>query len=73
MNVFLCLRLSQKGHAEGPKVGPEQKIKGVEGICSPSGMLHVILPAKLSLRRELYSTIIKKTIWIDLGIILWRL
>ena len=70
MNGCLSLWLGQKSHAESPKVGPEKEVEGVKGVCAPCGMFHVVLPTKLSLRGELHTTVIEKTIWVDLGIVL---
>ena len=70
MNGCLSLWLGQECHAEGPKVGPEQEVKGVDGVRPSCGMLQIVLVAKQPLRRELHSTVIQKIIWVDLGIVL---
>lgn len=70
MDGCLSFWLGQQCHAESPKVGPEQKVEGVKGVCAPCGMLHEVLLAKLSFGRELHSTVIVGTIKVDLGIVL---
>ena len=70
MNGCLSLWLGQESHTECPKIGPQQEVEGVEGVCASSRMLHIFLPAKQSLRRELYSTVVEKTIRSDFGIVL---
>ena len=46
MNACFSLWLGQKGNAEGSKIGPEQEIEGVQGVCAPGGMLHIVLASK---------------------------
>ena len=50
MNGCFSLWLRQECHAEGPKVGPEQEVKGVDGVRPSCSMLHVVLVAKQPLR-----------------------
>ena len=70
MDGCLSLWLGQESHAECPKIGPQQEVEGVESVCASSGMLHIVLAAKQSLRRELYSTVVEKTIRSDFAIVL---
>ena len=50
MNGCLSLWLGQECHAEGPKVGPEQEVEGVDGVRPSCSMLHVVLAAKQPIR-----------------------
>ena len=70
MNGCLSFWLGQEGHTERPKVSPEQKVEGVEGVRPPCSMLHVVLATKLSVRGKLHPTVIEKAIWVDLSIVL---
>ena len=70
MDACLSLWLGQEGHAECPKIGPEQEVEGVEGVRPSCSMLHIVLAPKLSLRCKLHPTVIEKAIWVDLSIIL---
>ena len=45
----------------------------MKGVCSPCGMFHVLLATKLSLRSELHSIVIVKTILVYLGIVLAKI
>lgn len=45
----------------------------MKGVCSTCGMFHVLLATKLSLRSELHSIVIVKTILVYLGIVLGKI
>ena len=70
VNGCLSLWLGQECHTEGPKVGPEQEVERVEGVRPSCGMLHILFPTKQPFRGELYSTVIGKSLRVDLGIVL---
>ena len=72
MDTLVCIRLSQQSQAEGTEVGPEKEVEGMKGVCSSTSMLLIILSPKLSLRGELHTTIIEKSIMVDGGVILQR-
>ena len=42
----------------------------MEGVRASCGMLHIVLPTKLSLRGELYSTVVEEGVLVDFGIVL---
>ena len=69
MDGPVCIWLCEEGHAECPKVGPQEEVEGVEGIGASSGMLHVVLPPKLSLRCQFHTTVIEEAIFVDLVVV----
>ena len=70
MDVLVCIWLSQQGQAEGTEIGPEKEVEGMKCVSSSTSMLLVVLSPKLSLRGQFHSTVIKKSIMVDGGVIL---
>ena len=71
MDGHLSVWLGQEGHTECSKVGPEQEVERVEGVCASCGMLHIFWSTKLPLRREFHSTVIAITTITNFKIVLW--
>ena len=70
MELLISIGLCEESHTEGPKVGPQEEVEGVEGVGAPACMLQVVLTTKLTIRRQLHSTVVVEAIGIDLGVIL---
>ena len=59
MYLVIGIWLSEQSNAKGAEVGPEEEIEGVECVCAPTGVLHVVLTTELPIRGELYTTVIE--------------
>ena len=70
MDLGISIRLSQESHTEGTKVGPEKEIEGMESVCASASVLVVVLTTNLSFSCQLHTTVIEKTLWADLCVIL---
>ena len=70
MDFGLGMRLSQHGHTECSKISPKQEVQRMEGVCSSSSMGEVVRTTILSIRSQLNTTVIEKTLRTDLSIIL---
>ena len=70
MELLVSTRLGKECHTEGPKVGPQEEIEGVQGVGAPACMLQVVLATKETIWGQLYSTVIVEAIATDLGVIL---
>jgi len=68
----LGIRLSDKGHAKGSKVGPEEEVEGVEAKSAPGGMLNVAMVAVQSILCKLHPLVIELVPRTHLGVILWE-
>ena len=64
--------MRQQGNTEGTKVGPEKEVEGVQCVCTTTGMFYVVLTSIFTIRGEFNSTVVEKTFWIDLSIILMK-
>ena len=72
VDLGLSVWLSEEGHAEGGKVGPQDEVERVEVVGPSPGVLHVVLPAKLALGGQLHPTVIQEALRAYLGIVLPR-
>ena len=70
MELLVGIGLGKECHTEGPKVGPQEEIEGVQGVGAPACMLQVVLATKLAIWGQLYTTVIVEAIGVDLGVIL---
>ena len=70
MELLVGIGLGKECHTECPKVGPQEEIKGVQGVGAPACMLQIVLATKLAIWGQLYSTVIVEAIGADLGVIL---
>ena len=50
MELLVSIGLCEEGDTEGPKVGPQEEIEGVEGVGAPACMLQVVLTTKQAFR-----------------------
>ena len=70
MNLFLAHGLGEQGHAESSKVGPEEQVKGMEGVGATGGMFDVIWTSVLTISCKLHTTVIQQAFRMNLGVIL---
>ena len=70
MELLVGIGLGKECYTEGPKVGPQEEIEGVQGVGAPACMLQVVLATKLAIWGQLYTTVIVEAIGVDLGVIL---
>ena len=62
---LVSIGLCEECHTKCPKVGPQEKVEGVEGICAPACMLQVVHTTKQTIWGQFNSTVILEAIRVN--------
>ena len=65
LQLLVSIGLCEECHTKCPKVGPQEKVEGVEGIGAPACMLQIVLTTKQTIWLKFDSTVILEAIRVN--------